>query len=241
MFLIPPPRSLALAALAAAAFFAPAIAASEKAGIASGCTLMATLVADDCEIRQLMTCEQDGSDVRRLDIYVKGQFRGREKYVAGLLMTEWRRGRHVQEIRPEGDDAALTRIAGLTTAADGEKAKYRFVRVRRKLPAKTGESTSGQSEITRMGPAAIDFGGAPMPVEMYRVDLKWTGGGRSRLLRYVKPGLLVALLSEQENYDDDGNKLSASTDRVVAVYEKDDPNFGLLEPKVEDGLCKRDE
>ena len=90
--------SVILAGLIGAPLSAVSASESDKAGILSGCTLLATMVMDKCEVRQVLACEQKPSGSRRIDVYKEGIFKGTEFYSGGLVMTEWRRGRYLQEL-----------------------------------------------------------------------------------------------------------------------------------------------
>ena len=230
--------SVVFAGLLGAPLSAVSASESDKAGILSGCTLLATMVMDKCEVRQVLSCEQKPSGSRRIDVYKEGIFKGTELYSGGLVMTEWRRGRYLQELDIRNMDRLHQNLTLMQRPCRQRRADYSFTRIRRKLRAKGQQEAMGKATIWHRGAAHYMIGGDALEVIKFISEIKWADGDTTQVTQFFDPQIGMTVGQSHENKSTKDGKVSNWTDNAVAIFRKDDPSFGLVEPSIEAGLCK---
>ena len=212
--------------------------ASEKAGILAGCKLLATVVMETCEVRQVTQCERKPQGTRSIDVYSKGKYKGNETYAAGLIMTEWRRGRFLQTLKIDDKEAIVPALAKLRLATPGTQITYHFTQIRRKLPAKTGQEAAGRAIIVHGGTSNFTVRDGPIPVLKFETEIIWDDGSRSHVTQLFRRGIRLTLGKTQVEFDAKGKQTSSWTDNVAFIFYEGNANFGLINPNILGDECQ---
>lgn len=210
--------------------------ADDKAGILSGCKLLATLVMENCEVRQVMRCEQRPPDDRRIDVYSGGKFRGTEEYMTGLILIDWRRGRYLQEVKVDKADEIRAALRRLQIAKPGASVDYTFTRIRRVLRSDKRQEMKGSATIRNDGIITKYVGDRRLKVLRFETKITWPDGTTSERVQYYPQWIRHAVSQKQYNYQP-GKKRTTWNDEAVLLLESHLDGFGLVSPPIKEGAC----
>lgn len=158
-------------------------ASADTVGVPAGCTVEATVVQQDCEVYQVLACEDGGPT--RVDVYADGIFLRQEAYSA-VSMTFWRYRTLVQEL-----EVRSGRFEGLASMPADAVREVGVTLIRRQIGADGGPPPQDfEITITVDGPAIRDLpGGGDREVRRFRVVMNGASAEGSDLLVDYDPAL----------------------------------------------------